>query len=153
MGDVVVTVPQSFGLDRWINEGDAAGAPWSGEEWHFYLYGATPKMRPGDRVYIVYNGALRGFAPLVRIDYFPGNRFGLVRHGDAHAVSIPNYMRGFRGWRYRWWDRKEEQAFPNWQDPMALLPGVVRPMPANPPTPLKARTTEPGTPQQKLFLL
>ena len=28
--DVVVTVPKSFGLDTWIEEGDAAGEPWSG---------------------------------------------------------------------------------------------------------------------------
>ena len=29
MADLVVTVPLTFGLDRWIAEGDAAGDAWS----------------------------------------------------------------------------------------------------------------------------
>lgn len=33
MADVIVTVPMSFGLLNWIDEGDPAGEPWSGEEW------------------------------------------------------------------------------------------------------------------------
>jgi len=116
MTDVVVTVPKRFGLDTWIAEGDPAGQEWSGEEWHFYLYGALPSIRPGERVYVVYNGALRGYAPLVRIDRFSGGHFGLVRHGDAVAVTIPEYIRGFRGWRYRWWEYEVEAPFPDWQN-------------------------------------
>ena len=74
MPDVVVTVPKNFeyaglvGIEAWIREGDAAGDPWSGEEWHFYLGGPRPKIEPGERVYIVCNGKLRGYAPLVRMD-------------------------------------------------------------------------------------
>lgn len=120
MADIVVTVPLSFGLQTWIDEGDPAGTPWSGEEWHFYLGGPRPSIAPGERVYAIYNGALRGYSPLVRIDDF-GRRYGLVRHGDAVAISIPEYIRGFQGWRYRWWDREQELPFPNWQDPDAAL--------------------------------
>jgi hypothetical protein len=119
-GDVVVTVPLSFGLETWIDEGDPVGEEWSGEEWHFYLAGPRPKMTPRDRVYVVYNGAIRGYSPLVRIDTF-GSQFGLVRHGDAQAVTIPEYVQGFRGWRYRWWDRSIEVPFPDWQIPDAGL--------------------------------
>ena len=119
--DVVVTVPKSFGLVAWIAEGDSAGEPWSGEEWHFYLGGFPPEIRPGERVYIVYNGVLRGYSPLVRIDYLPGGRYGLVRHGDAVAVSISEYIKGFRGFRYRWWEYVQEQPFPDWQNPEAAL--------------------------------
>ena len=119
--DVVVTVPKRFGLDIWIAEGDPAGTPWSGQEWHFYLGGTPPRIAPGERVYIVYNGALRGYAPLVRIDLEEGRRYGLVRHGEAVAVSIPQYISGFRGYRYRWWHTSLEQPFPNWQDPEAAL--------------------------------
>lgn len=66
MSDVVVTCPQRF-WEEWIAEGDAAGEPWSGEEWEFYLGGRPPEIVPGERVYIVCRRQLRGYAPLVRI--------------------------------------------------------------------------------------
>ena len=115
-GDVVVTVPQWLGLDAWIAEGDPAGAPWSGTEWAFYLGGAAPRMQPGDRVYVVCKGKLRGYAPLVRIGRTPRG-CSLVRRGGAVAVTIPEYIRGFRGFRYRWWDRAIEQPFTDWRTP------------------------------------
>src|SRR5262245_13300185 len=87
MPDVVVTVPQSFGLDTWIAEGDLPGQSWSGEEWHFYLGGPVPNIKPGERVYVVYKGKLRGYAPLVRIER-NGRGYALVRHNDAVAVTI-----------------------------------------------------------------
>ena len=124
--DVVVTVPKSFGLDRWINEGQIPGEGWNGLEYHFYLYGYPPEIKPGQRVYIVYNGALRGYAPLVRIDRFPDRRYGLVRHGGAIAVSIPEFIQGFRGFKYRWWSYDQEQPFPDWQNPEAALFERVR---------------------------
>lgn len=119
-GDVVVTVPKWFGLNDWIAEGDPAGAPWSGTEWDFYLGGGKPDMQPGDRVYVVYDGKLRGYAPLVRIaapKSLGPNRYSLVRHGGAVAVTIPEYIRGFRGFRYRWWDLAYERPFPEWMNP------------------------------------
>lgn len=135
MSDVVVVVPLSFGLDTWIDEGDAAGEPWSGEEWDFYLAGLRPNIKPGDRVYVVYNGALRGYAPLLRLDtpadsYYVRRRgasaFSLVRGGGAVAVTIPEYIQGFRGWRYRWWGYPQELPFPSWQNPSACI-GWERP--------------------------
>src|SRR4051812_42116353 len=116
--DVVVTVPQNFrygglkGLPAWISEGDAAGEPWSGEHWHFYLGGYPPKdLKEGERVYVVYNGKLRGYAPLVRIEEnmveyveriqpSPEPRgYALVRYGGAVAVTIDPPIRGFQGFR------------------------------------------------------
>lgn len=140
MSDVVVTVPLSFGLDTWIDEGDAAGETWSGEEWDFYLGGTRPNIKRGERVYVVYNGAIRGYAPLVRIDTDPDERwrFSLVRHGGAVAVTIPQYVQGFRGWRYRWWDTAVEVPFPDWQDPWACI-GFTRP--ERKPAPSKRPTT------------
>lgn len=117
MPDVVVTVPKSFGLQTWIEEGDSAGEPWSGEEWHFYLGGPVPNIKPGERVYVVYNGKLRGYAPLVRIDRTGINSYGLVRHNGAVAVTIDQYIQGFRGFRYRWWDTSVERPFPEWMHP------------------------------------
>lgn len=112
--DIVVTLPKSFGLAEWIAEGDLPGEEWSGTEWHFYLAGPVPKkVNPGDRVYVVYNGKLIGYSPLVRIEKTEtGN--ALVRHNDAMAVTIDQYIPGFRGCRYRWWDREIEKPFTEW---------------------------------------
>ncbi len=116
--DVVVTVPKSFGLDRWIAEGDAAGdpGPATGEEWEFFLGGPMPDIRPGERVYIVYNGRLRGYAPLVRVQR-TGYGCALVRRGGAVAVTIDRPIQGFRGFRYRDWEYSDEKPFPGWRDP------------------------------------
>lgn len=131
--DVVVTVPRSFGLQAWIDEGDAAGDPPDPtinfqREWNFYLGGARPNIKRGERVYVIYNGALRGYAPLVRIDTDPYERwrFSLVRHAGAVAVTVPWEIKGFRGWRYRDWRREDEIPFPDWQDPEACI-GWMRP--------------------------
>ena len=120
--DVVVTLPKSFrfagqvGLGAWITEGDPAGAPWSGELWEFATGGARPRIEPGERVYVVHHGKLRGYAPLVELEYDPRHRLvSLVRGGGAVAVTVPFEIRGFRGWRYRWWERDIEVPFPEWQ--------------------------------------
>lgn len=127
MTDVVVTVPQSFGLDEWIAEGDPAGEEWSGQVWHFYLGGAPPRdVEPGDRVYVVYKGYVRGYAPLVRIERTTERNFAFVRHGGAVAVTINEYVRGFQGWRYVWWDRAAEIPFPSWRFANAAPPGMAR---------------------------
>lgn len=116
MTDVVVTVPKSFGLDQWIAEGDPAGEKWSGLEWHFYMGNGNPKIEKGERVYIVYNGKLRGYSPLVRVEKY-GRGFAFVRHNDAVAVTISEFIKGFRGYRYRWWNYSDERPFPDWTIP------------------------------------
>lgn len=117
MPDVVVTVPKSFGIENWIREGtDLPGNEWSGKEWYFYLGGAVPDIKPGERVYVVYNGKLRGYAPLVRIEY-SGRGYALVRHNGAVAVTIDAPIRGFQGFRYRHWEYEDEKPFPGWMIP------------------------------------
>lgn len=124
MPDVVVTVPADFehpcspgrrGYAAWIAEGDAPGEPWSGRLWAFPVGRSRPRVEPGDRVYVVCGGRLRGWAPLVRLERGPHPRTGrvgysLVRGGGAVAATLPGRVAGFRGWRYRWWDRSEEVA-------------------------------------------
>jgi hypothetical protein len=107
----------------WIAEGDAAGDPETGEEWAFYGHGCEPDIGPGERVYVVANGRLRGYAPLVRLAWdldglgpaITFARLAFVRRGAAVAVTVPDRIVGFRGWRYRWWPRSAEVPFPDWK--------------------------------------
>lgn len=113
MSDLVVTVPKDF-WPEWIAEGDAAGEPASGEEWGFFLGGAKPDIGPGDRLYIVARGLLRGYSPVTRLIRHEG-RWVICREGGAVAVTVPQPIPGFRGWRRRWWERSAEVPFPAWK--------------------------------------
>jgi hypothetical protein len=66
MSDLVVTVPKDFWLE-WIDEGDAAGSVESGEEWGFFVGYRRPDIIPGERLYVVAWGRLRGYAPVTRV--------------------------------------------------------------------------------------
>lgn len=119
MSDVVVTVPKGL-WPEWLEEGDLAGEPWSEEaEYHFWIRAhPLPTILPGERVYIVAHGRLRGFAPLVRIEAackLAPSRACLVRRNEAVAATLLVPVVGFRGWRYRWWERSSEVSFPNWK--------------------------------------
>lgn len=114
MTDVVVTVP-ARGWDAWLAEGDLPGDPPTGRE-YFFTVPTPPKITPGERVYIVAHGRLRGYAPLIRVESRSRRSF-LVRAGGAIPLTIREAIRGFRGYRYRWWDRSEEILFPEWRSP------------------------------------
>lgn len=124
MSDVVVTVPKGL-WSLWLSEGDLAGEPWSEEaDYHFWIRpDALPVITPGERVYIVAHGLLRGYAPLVSLGRsckLNPDRACLVRRNDAVAVTIAESIRGFQGWRYRFWDRAIERPFPDWKASDAL---------------------------------
>jgi hypothetical protein len=122
----MVTVPMRL-WSEWLDEGDLPGEPSTGDTFHFWLAGPLPEMQPGERVYIVAHGRLRGYAPLVAIERRCRLRPSvgcLVRRGGAVAITIDRPIRGFRGFRYRWWDRSEEHEFPDWQ--MSGLPAEPR---------------------------
>ena len=116
MPDVLVTVPARL-WQTWLDEGDLPGHRWSGFESHFWV-GHPPAISPGERVYIVALGKLRGYAPLVRIEdpcLLRPERSCLVRRALAVAVTIDEAIKGARGFRYRWWDRSAERPFEDWR--------------------------------------
>ena len=118
MTDVVVTVPKRLWAE-WIAEGDLPGETALYES-HFWLGGPLPQISPGERVYVVAHGKLRGYAPLVRLERSCRLRpeVGcLRRHGGAEAITIPEPIHGFQGFRYRWWSREVERPFPDWMTP------------------------------------
>lgn len=114
--DVVVTVPKGRWAE-WLDEGDLAGEGPAEFSSHFWL-GSLPDIKPGERVYIVAHGRLRGYAPLVgterRCKLYPA-RCCLMREGGAVAVTIPELITGYVGWRYRFWEREQEVPFPEWK--------------------------------------
>lgn len=127
MSDLVVSVTKTF-CKQWIAEGDAAGEPWTGQEWGYYIGGRKPNINPGDRLYIVAHGRIRGYAPVTRLgrsdqsDHWfdvnkitPGYQWIICRQGNAVAVTILQPIKGFQGWRYVWWDRNAEVPFENWK--------------------------------------
>ena len=138
MSDVVVTLPLKFtwpgapgrtGLAAWLMEGDPAGEALSGTKYAYTIGKVRPRIEPGERVYVVYSQRLIGYAPLVSIQKWTPGRYALIRGGNAVAVTINEPIRGFRGWRYRWWDRAAECPIINWDK-------IVAAARANEPLPL-----------------
>lgn len=117
MSDLVGTCPMTF-WNEWVAEGDAAGDPYSGEEWGWYTRDPKAKTaQPGDRFYVVAHGKLRGYAPVTQVMEDGHGAFVICRRGDAVACTIESPIPGFRGLRRRWWERSEEVPFPGWKNP------------------------------------
>lgn len=135
MVDLVGTCPMTF-WSEWIAEGDAAGDPYTGEEWgwftrHHLIY----QIEPGDRFYVVAHGKLRGWAPVTGIlKNEAGQRVAIGRRGGAEAVTIDEEIPGFRGLRVRWWTREQERPFPDWKTAHLFVP-----------TPKLAKAEKPGS--------
>lgn len=133
--DVVVTIAKKEWL-LWLAEGDLPGEPATGEWGLYFGHGegrkpAPPKhLQPGDRVYVVAHGFVRGYAPLVRAQD-TDNGYALVRAGGAVACTVvdtkgqPMPVSGFQGVRYRWWEYAYEAPFADWQT-QGLTPGEQR---------------------------
>lgn len=122
MTDVVVTVPKGQWQD-WIEEGDLPGDPVSDMTSHFWLSNLPTGLKTyGEdvtRVYVISHGRLRGYAPLAGWEQscsLREDRMCLLRTGfGATALTIPEPVKGFQGFRYRWWQRADEVPFPDWQ--------------------------------------
>lgn len=125
MPDLVVTVPKHFWF-QWIAEGDAAGEPATGTEWGFWLGRNKPPIFPGDRLYIVAWGRLRGYSPVTRVAQDDNGRWVICREGGGVAVTLNEPMMGFRGFRHRGWEREEEIEFPDWKLAGIPEPEVVK---------------------------
>jgi hypothetical protein len=111
----VVCLPVSS-FHNWWNEEGTPEFP--NEHEYDWVVGRRPPntiIPHSSRLYIVCGGLLRGFAPILRVDPWDAKHWALVRDGrSAEAVTVDAPIRSFRGWRYRWWDRREEGPFTDW---------------------------------------
>jgi len=115
MSDLVGTCPKDF-WEEWIAEGDAAGEPETGDEWGWYTGDRKAlAIHEGDRFYVVAHGKLRGYAIVVRVDVVPDGTYIIIRKGNATACTLEFPIQGFRGLRWRWWEREDEIPFPDWK--------------------------------------
>lgn len=138
MSDIVVTIPKGR-WEAWLAEGCLPGERCPKRVRYFVRTAGRPRIKPGERVYIVAHGRLRGFAPLTDLtdhlygwsslrdeedivdkwkdEHREGFHWYLVRRGGAVAVTIRDEIPGFQGFRYRWWHRDEEHPFIDWRRP------------------------------------
>ena len=117
MADLVATCPGPFFL-RWLQEGDCAGTPESGETWAWFTkHRLAPTIQPGERLYVVALGKLRGYAPVVAVRPTPNGGWAICRRGGAVACTIADRIPGFQGLRRVWWTRAEEMEFRDWKMP------------------------------------
>lgn len=118
MVDLVGTCPKDF-WQEWIEEGDAAGLPESGEEWGWWTKHSKARLiAPGDRFYVVAHGMLRGYAIVTRLareGHGEHASWVICRKGGAIACTIDDPIPGFRGLEERWWPRERERPFPDWK--------------------------------------
>ena len=124
--DLVATCPKSF-WDEWLEEGDCAGDPESGQLYGWHTgHPLVVEATIGDRFYVVAHGKLRGYALVADVHVWhrsiqrqyrqrPGGV--IYRAGGAVAVTIPQPIPSFRGLRKRWWRRDSEVPFLDFKTP------------------------------------
>lgn len=133
--DIVVPI-KAEDWDGWLAEGDLAGEPWSGEE-HALTVRSRPDIEPGERVYILAGGIIRGYAPLLRAEYAWKRGYWytyLIRGDGARAMTPmcsrpdqcdcslgwraphPRRFAAFGTFRYRSWTYGEEWKLIDWRD-------------------------------------
>jgi hypothetical protein len=75
---------------------------------------APPPVAPGERLYLVAHGRVRGYVPVSGVAR-TGRGWTIQRGGPAVAVTIPEAVADFRGWRAAWWAVSDEVPFPDWR--------------------------------------
>lgn len=110
MMDILVTTPKSE-IDNSRREGEAVET--EGGFW-FRIFRFKPKVEPGDRIYFVEDGLIRGYGIIFNVyqsagqetcDFTGrvwGSEFGdwVVCYKDWHWLKDPVPFKGFQGIRY-----------------------------------------------------
>lgn len=111
MPDIIVTTPKSRMKEAAREAAEAREEiDTGGEAWYFRNVGRA-RIAPGERIYYVEDGYVRGYAVVAWVGEeneltcdTTGRRFGPGRYAMMDARSWvwidPIPMRGFQGWRY-----------------------------------------------------
>jgi hypothetical protein len=107
--DILVTTPKSE-IDNSRQEGAAVQR--DGGYW-FRTFRFRPKVEPGDKIYFVENGLIRGYGIIFEVSPlseaaecdFTGRTWGdaggvIVKYHDWHWLKTPVEFSGFQGIRY-----------------------------------------------------
>jgi len=107
--DILVTTPKSE-IDNSRREGEAVEA--EGGFW-FRTFKNRPKVFPGDKIFFVEDGLIRGYGLIFAIEQIEesetcdntGRLWGrpgywIVKYNDWHWLSQPVPFKGFQGFRY-----------------------------------------------------
>lgn len=107
--DIVVTTPKSE-IDNSRKEGEAVET--DGGYW-FRTFRFRPKVEPGDRIFFVEDGLIRGYGIIFEVSQLSesehcdvtgrqwGQRGGyIVKYHDWHWLETPEPFKGFQGIRY-----------------------------------------------------
>jgi transcriptional regulator with XRE-family HTH domain len=128
VADLVVVVAYNHWA-AWLKEGDPAVVPpdkpvKTKRRHALYLGTHEPVITPGERVYIVSHGRLRGYAPLIAIEK-KGPAYYAIRGGGAVAVTLPRSLYLTHPIE-RTWSLAEEIPFPQWREPSGEFHGIDR---------------------------
>lgn len=98
MEAIIVTIPKSRLAAVEKEEAQVARAIADGERDIIYYWTLpTEPVRRAERIYFVWNGAMRAYHDLIEINHEDGVR-AYMKPEIHHIKPVP--MKGFRGWRY-----------------------------------------------------
>lgn len=135
MSDLIVTTPLT---ERAAAAEEAQDCQEAGGGTYFRRLGSqAASVRPGDRVYYVEAGFVRGYAVVSRTSYYTrarrcattGRQWPAGWYVEMDAASwrwlTPLPLRGFQGWRYAPPEWRELPEVGGWRDPRPETEGTL----------------------------
>lgn len=101
--DIVVTIPKNRLADVTFEEKRVADGVARGETWsYFWTLPTVPrKVETGDRLYFVWDGAVRAWHEIEAIDErWEDESVKVWMKAEIHTLKTPLLMKGFQGFRY-----------------------------------------------------
>lgn len=117
MTDIVVTVPRKH-WEAWLTLRTAPGTMRS-----FHIYGERPPANWDDLIYVLAHRRIRCVLTIERVTPLRGGHF--IQAVMLKPVSAPGAEPGFKGWRRRWWDQRDEKDFPDWKTAGVFYPAMA----------------------------
>jgi hypothetical protein len=99
MNTIIVTIPKNRLTEVEREEAEVARRLAAGEKDIMYYWTIpTEPMRRVERIYFVWDGAVRAWHEIIEIERIDDVR--VYMKPEIHKLKNPIPMKGFRGWRY-----------------------------------------------------